>query len=140
MFKQQKLLRRERERLFLNCLKFIGLTAILFSVTVIPVQAAGVELGKDGILEQAEPLFEIVNLVLALVIIGISLSGLKKAGGTVRKAWMMVIVAAIFFGVLELLGVLKGFQIFRFRGLGDLVEFFMAGALLLAVRKLSKLF
>lgn len=99
-----------------------------------------IELGTGGILEKIEPLMEIVNLVLALSVIGVSFTGLQKAGGTIRAAWTLVIAAAVFFGVLEVLGALKEFQIFKFHGLADVVEFLTILFLLLAVRKLQKLF
>lgn len=99
-----------------------------------------IELGTDGILEKIEPLMEIVNLVLALSVIGVSLIGLKKAGGTIKSAWILVIGASLFVGILEFLGALKEFKIFQYHGLADIVEFLAILFLLLAIRKLKQLF
>ncbi|OGD31834.1 hypothetical protein A3C91_00210 [Candidatus Azambacteria bacterium RIFCSPHIGHO2_02_FULL_52_12] len=99
-----------------------------------------IELGTGGVLEYIEPVMEVINFIVAAAILGLSIVGLAKAGGTIKQAWVLLTTAALFFGMLELTGILKGFKVFEFHGLADLIEFSAIIFLLLAVRKLNQLF
>jgi len=115
----------------------VGFT--LLTLLASPVFAE-IEIGKGGFLEKAEPVFEVVNLVLALVTLMLALLILPNVSGIIKENWIYVIIAVSTFAMVELLGVLKGFNIFRWYGLGDVFEFVFVTALLLSVYKQHKLF
>lgn len=90
-------------------------------------------------LESIEPWMEIVNFAIAFLIIVTSLSGLKKAGGMIKTAWILVILTSAFFVIVEFKNVLKEWHILVVED-GDLLETAAVGFLYLAVRKLKQLF
>ncbi len=118
----------------------LGMILALFILKTASALAIGIEFGKGGIIEKLEPFIEVVNLGLAIIVIVLSLMGLKKAGGTIHSAWILLVFSATFFGALEIFGVLKEFNIFQYHGLADIIELFAIVFFLLTVRKLKQLF
>lgn len=119
-----------------NELKIAGVLSLILSslLLIVPIKAQ-----EEGVLEIAEPYLEILNLVIALTILGISITLLPKLGGDVGESWRWVTLAVIAFAVLEIYGVLKGFKIFEISGLGDLIELFFGVFLLIGIFKLKKI-
>jgi len=117
---------------------------VLFSLMIMALLTtsafAEIELGKDGLLEKAEPAFEIINLLVAIVIIVLAVSVLPRLAGPLKRAWIFLTIAVSVFGLFELLGVLKEFNVFRWHGLGDLLEFLFIIALFVTVYGLQKHF
>lgn len=102
--------------------------------------AAGIDLGEGGVLETIEVYVEVLNLFVAVAILSVSFTGLRKVGGTIQGAWKTVVVTAFLFAVFEILGTLEAYDIFVYHGLREVLEFAVVGSLLLAVIKLRKLF
>jgi len=98
------------------------------------------EIGENGFLERAEPIFEVVNLILALITVGIALGAISIITGDLRLNWIYITLAISAYAIFELLQVLKEFNIFVFHGLSDLIEFVFIIFFLVAIYNLKNMF
>ena len=81
-----------------------------------------------------EGILKITNLILALVAGGIAISLLKVSGKKKKfHAWIMLIIALIFFAVQEILGALRTFQIYESPYLTHIVPTFILVFLIVAL-------
>jgi len=106
---------------------------------VVPVSAL-IELGEGGFLEQVEPILEVINLFIAVIAIFLAVSVIPLLTGELKKVWIYLTIAVALFGLFEIFGVLKILDIFKYHGLGDLIEFFFVGMILIAVYKMQTIF
>jgi len=120
-------------------LKLIFFSTLLFILLILPVMALS-EFGRGGPLERAEPLIEVINLIIALIAVGIALGAVSLLSGDLRKNWIYLIIAIATFAVFELFQVMKELKLFEFHGLSDLIEFIFIVFLLVAVYNLKNLF
>lgn len=85
------------------------------------------------ILETIEPYLEVINLVLAIVIVGLAIFVSTRLAGTLKRAWSYMTGAIVLFGIHEIVGSLTEFGIINVEGLYALTEFVYIVALLLAI-------
>lgn len=91
------------------------------------------------ILEIIEPYIEVINLILAFVIVIAGMVIWKKLEGNLKTGWSYFAVAIILFGLHEVVGSLAEFGFFEIEGLYAFSEFVYIIALLMAVFSFKKL-
>ena len=81
-----------------------------------------------------EGILKIANLVLAVIagVIGISLIKISHSKKEL-KAWVMLIIALIFFGIQEILGALRAFKIFESPYLTHIIPTIILALLIVAL-------
>jgi len=92
------------------------------------------------ILELVEPYLEVINLVIALIIVVLGLRVSSVLEGKLKNAWNYLLVAILLFGIHEIIGSLAEFSIFKIEGLYAFTEFLFIVAFLMAVLLFRKLF
>ena len=81
-----------------------------------------------------EGILKIANLVLAVVagVIGISLIKISNSKKEL-KAWILLVIALIFFGIQEILGALRAFKIFESPYLTHIIPTIILALLIIAL-------
>lgn len=92
------------------------------------------------ILEIIKPFVELINLILAAIIVFIGFSVMSNLQGELRKAWNYFLIAIFFFGFHEVIGVLAEFNIFKIGGFYALTEFIFIVFFLFSVYSFRSLF
>lgn len=92
------------------------------------------------ILETIEPYLEVLNLMLALAIVFLGVKVSLKLKGALGKVWKYFLAAILLFGIHELFGVLKEFEVFEIDGLYALTEFIFISAFLVSTILFQKFF
>ena len=85
------------------------------------------------ILETIEPYLEVINLIMAIVIILVGIKVWTRVEGSLKKTWNYFSVAIMLFGVHEVFGSLEEWNLFEIGGLYAFTEFIFIIALLIAV-------
>jgi len=92
------------------------------------------------ILENIEPYLEIINLVLAIIIVLFSIITVTKLGGKLKNVGRYFLIAIFLFSIHEIVGILSEFKIIEIKGLYVFTEFVYLAALLVFVFALKQLF
>jgi hypothetical protein len=92
------------------------------------------------ILETIEPFVEVINLVLAIVIVLTGILIGMRLEGKLKKAWNYFILAMLLFGVHEVIGSLAEFGVFEIEGLYAFTEFLFISFFFISVIVFKKLF
>ncbi len=74
------------------------------------------------ILEMIEPYVEILNLILALIIVILGIFDSFKLKGKLKSVWNYFLIAFFLFGIHEIFGALKEFGVFEIKGLYAFTE------------------
>jgi len=91
------------------------------------------------ILEIIEPYIEVVNLVLAMIIVIMGIFDSAKLQGKLKSVWTYFLVAILLFGIHEIFGSLAEFGIFEIDGLYAFTEFLFIVAFLICAITFRKL-
>jgi len=88
------------------------------------------------LVQYLEGILKIANLILALVagVVGISLIKISRSKKELN-AWVLLIIALIFFAIQEILGALRAFRIFESAYLTHIVPTFILVFLIIALIK-----
>jgi predicted membrane-bound dolichyl-phosphate-mannose-protein mannosyltransferase len=94
-------------------------------------------INKRGVnVQYLDGILKITNLILALVAGGIALSLIKVSRKKKElNAWLLLIVALIFFAIQEILGALRAFQIYESPYLTHIVPTIILALLTIALVK-----
>ena len=96
-------------------------------------------LGPSGQIAMLEPYLELINLIVAVGIIGVSTHAYNKAKGRLHVVWMFLIAAVGFFAIMEAFAAVQQFGIARFDGLYDICELLSIGSLFFAAKNLMQI-
>ena len=92
------------------------------------------------ILELIEPFVEVINLILALVIVAYGVKVFGLLTGQLKETWKYFMIAIGFFGLHELVGSLSEFGVFNIDGLYALTELFFIASFTVSILGFVKLF
>lgn len=111
--------------------KKIILTISILFLPIAVLASEGVTYDIPFLSDKLENIFEIVNLLLAILAASyaIKLAALTQ-GGQMEKTWNMLALAGAFFALVEILGALKGFGIMNVHGAAEIFELLLALTLL----------
>lgn len=89
--------------------------------------------------DSVENALELVNLLIAILVavFAVKLAALSQ-GGQLEKTWNLIAIVAVLFALLEVVGALKGFNLVRLGGAGDIIEFVFGIVFFTAVYKTRK--
>jgi hypothetical protein len=98
----------------------LSISALVFILGTQAYFASG-----EGWLEEMDPLFEFVNMVLALVAASMSLHVARKFGLNIRDgaSWRWFAIAMLLFGMVEFNNLLKYLKVLNIEGLYEFLEF-----------------
>jgi len=92
------------------------------------------------IIELIEPYLEVLNLILAVIIVIVGINVSTKLEGKLKKAWNYFLTAMILFSLHEVFGSLAEFGIFKIDGFYTLTEFVYILAFLISIFVFKNLF
>ena len=107
---------------------------------VVPVVAQAMDIRKGGLLENIEPILQVFNLLLALIVLMLAISVLPTLVGNLRRSWLNLAAAVGLFALIELFAALKGLEILNLRGLGGLIESVFIIVRFIAIYNMQSLF
>jgi hypothetical protein len=97
-------------------------------------------MAEIGILSIIEPFVEVLNLVIAIIIVAYGLIIAKILKSDLKKIWRYLLVTVLFFGLHEIVGSLEEFGVLEIEGLYALTELLFIVAFLFAIYKFHQFF
>lgn len=119
-------------RLLRSCLKPFGFFSFFSLFFFIPQGVWGYSNWgiQNDLFSLYDLFFDVLSFSAALVALGLSLSLILKLTGSLKKAWIFLIIATLIFVILQVISVLSIFSLFDISGLFSVFKFLFAICLL----------